>query len=71
MINLWKLLDEQIKLYEMNMESVPSSKAIASMLSKILYEKRFFPYYTFNTIIGFGKDGKSELWSYDAIGSFD
>jgi 20S proteasome subunit beta 6 len=70
-INLWKLLDERIKLYELNLEKTPTSAAIAAMLSKILYEKRFFPFYTFNTLVGFGPDGKSELWSYDAIGSYD
>ena len=70
-INLWKLLDERIKLYELNLEKVPTSSAIAAMLSKILYEKRYFPFYTFNTLVGFNDQGKSELWSYDAIGSYD
>ena len=71
MINLWKLLDEQIKLYQVDFERIPSSNTIASLLSRILYRKRNFPYYTFNTVIGFNKEGNAELWSYDAIGSFD
>ena len=70
-INLWKLLDERIKLYELDLEKTPTSKAIASMLSRILYDKRFFPFYTFNTLIGFDEAGKAELWSYDAVGSYD
>ena len=70
-INLWKILDENIKLYEMTYERTPSSRIIANYLAKVLYQKRFFPYYTFNTIVGVNDEGKAELWSYDAIGSFD
>ena len=39
------------------------------MLSRILYEKRFFPFYTFNILIG-NVDNESVIWSYDAIGSY-
>ena len=70
-INLWKILDENIKLYELTYERTPSSRIIANYLAKILYQKRTFPYYTFNTIVGFNSEGKAELWSYDAIGSYD
>ena len=70
-INLWKLLDERIKLYELTLEKTPASRVIASMLSKVLYEKRFFPFYTPNILIGFNEHGKAELWSYDVIGSYD
>ena len=69
-INLWKKLDQQIELFELNHGYTPSSNAIASLLSRTLYEKRFFPFYTFNLVVG-NIDGKPTVWNYDAIGSFE
>ena len=69
--NLWKLLDERIKLYQLNLEKTPTTEAIAAMLAKILYEKRFFPFYAFNILAGLSSEGEYILYSYDAVGSYD
>ena len=69
--NLWKLMDERIKLYQLNMEKTPSTDAIAAMLAKILYEKRFFPFYAFNIVAGVSSTGEHVLYSYDAVGSYE
>lgn len=55
-LNLWKKLDYEIELYQLNNQKTLSSKQIAMMVSRILYEKRFFPFYTFNIVVGFEKD---------------
>ncbi len=67
-INLWKVLDQQIELYKLNHNKTPSSKAIACLVSKVLYGKRFFPYYVFNIVVGYD-NGKPTIWNYDAIGT--
>lgn len=69
--NLWKILDERIKLYRLNLEKAPTTSAIAAMLAKILYEKRFFPFYAFNIIAGLDDSGDYVVYSYDAVGSYD
>ncbi len=68
--NLWKKLDQKIELYQLNHGCIPSSRAVAQLLSRTLYEKRFFPFYTFNLIVG-NENGESKIWTYDAIGSYD
>ena len=69
MLNLRKKLDQKIELYILNHQKVPPSKSIARMLGRVLYEKRFFPFYTFNIIVG-NENGKAKVWGYDAVGSY-
>ena len=68
--NLWKKLDTQISLYKLNNGRELSSPSIANMVSRILYEKRFFPFYTFNVVVGFERNGEPKVWGYDAVGSY-
>ena len=70
-INLWRILDQRIELFELNHNEKMSSSAIASMLSRLLYERRFFPYYTFNIVVGFNEQGEALLWNYDAVGNYE
>ena len=68
--NFWKLLDSRLSWYKMNHGTDLSSTAIASLVSRMLYEKRFFPFYSFNLVVGFDDEEKAVVWKYDAIGSY-
>merc|ERR1719498_423694 len=70
-ITLHKMLKARIVLYEHAHRREPSVTAIAQMLSTILYQKRFFPYYTFNVLAGVDDEGKGAMYHYDAIWSFE
>ena len=49
---------------------VLSSKGIATYLSRLLYKKRFFPFYTFNIVVG-KENNQMYVWHYDAVGSYE
>lgn len=70
-VALCKFLKSKLQMYQYNNEKLPSTSAIATLLSRTLYGKRFFPYYTFNTLVGFDENGNGVCYGYDAIGSFD
>merc|ERR1711897_56279 len=70
-ITLHKMGRARIVMYEHKHRRQPSVVAIAQMLSTVLYYKRFFPYYTFNVLVGLDDEGKGAVYHYDAIGSFE
>ena len=54
-IELQKILKIRIEIYQSTHKRDPSLENMAQMLSTILYGRRFFPYYTFNILVGQGK----------------
>lgn len=69
-LQLQQMLKYRIKWYKYNNGGkTPSTQAIAKLLSTMLYQRRFFPYYTFNMVVGLNEAGEGVCYSYDAVGS--
>ena len=69
--SLKERLDAIVKMYRYQHGKTMSVKACAQRLSTILYQKRFFPYYTHTILGGLDEEGKGALYSYDPVGSYE
>lgn len=67
---LQRVLKVKLLAYQYRMDRLPTTESIAHLLSKTLYGRRFFPYYTFNLVAGLDKEGRGVIYGYDAIGSY-
>ncbi|XP_072014601.1 proteasome subunit beta type-1-B-like [Amphiura filiformis] len=70
-LTLSKVLGARLKMYEHEHHKKMSCKAVAAMLSTILYYRRFFPYYTYNILAGLDEEGKGCVFSFDPVGSYE
>ncbi|KAK6528850.1 Proteasome subunit beta type-6 [Orbilia ellipsospora] len=57
--------------YKRNHDKHITVNAAAVMLSRILYAKRFFPYYCQPLLGGLDEDGVGAIYTYDYVGSFE
>ncbi|UCC92109.1 MAG: archaeal proteasome endopeptidase complex subunit beta [Candidatus Aenigmatarchaeota archaeon] len=64
---LERYIKAEMKLYELDEARKISIKAIATLVSNILYARSYFPYYV-QLLIG-GHDSKPRLFSFDPTGS--
>lgn len=68
-LQLQQVLKYRLQWYKYNNGmKTPSTNAIQQLLSTTLYQRRFFPYYTFNIIAGLNEKGDGVCYSYDAVG---
>ena len=70
-LTLTKMLDSKLKQYKHNHGKVMPCEAVAQMLSSTLYYRRFFPYYTYNSVVGLDNQGKGCVYCYDPVGSYE
>uniref|UniRef100_A0A7S3GE70 Proteasome subunit beta n=1 Tax=Palpitomonas bilix TaxID=652834 RepID=A0A7S3GE70_9EUKA len=68
---LHKVLKMRAVQYQQKHGKDMSCHAAANLLSRTLYYKRFFPYYTFNLLVGVDNEGKGAVYKYDAIGNIE
>lgn len=59
------------KLFELREEREMAPKAFAHMVSSMLYEKRFGPYFIEPLIAGLNKDGSPYICTMDLIGALE
>eukprot|EP00448_Togula_jolla_P023884 CAMPEP_0170592744 /NCGR_PEP_ID=MMETSP0224-20130122/13084_1 /TAXON_ID=285029 /ORGANISM="Togula jolla, Strain CCCM 725" /LENGTH=202 /DNA_ID=CAMNT_0010916663 /DNA_START=1 /DNA_END=609 /DNA_ORIENTATION=- len=64
-----QLLDFRMKLYELREERSMQPQVIGNVISSMLYEKRFGPYFTEPVVAGLDKNQKPFLCAFDFIGA--
>nr|ANM86166.1 proteasome subunit beta type-1 [Stygiella incarcerata] len=70
-IALHKRLEWRSKSFLFEHGSPMSVVAVARLLSYMLYQKRFFPYYTWNLVAGIDDEGKGAVFTYDPVGNIE
>lgn len=65
---LTSLVKTRMQMYKDQHQKNMSTPAVAQMLSILMYNRRFFPYYVSNVLAGLDEDGKGVIYSYDPIG---
>jgi 20S proteasome subunit beta 6 len=67
-LSLTSLVRIRMQMYKDTHQKTMTTNAVAQMLSILMYNKRFFPYYVSNILAGLDADGKGVIFSYDPIG---
>jgi len=64
-----QLLDFRIKLFSLREERTMQPQTVGNLISSMLYEKRFGPWFTEPVVAGLDKDHKPFLCAFDFIGA--
>ncbi|CAI5446728.1 unnamed protein product [Caenorhabditis angaria] len=70
-IQLRKVLQSRLHKYRFDYRADMSADLCAELLSRNLYYRRFFPYYTGAMLAGIDENGKGAVFSYDPIGCIE
>lgn len=66
-----KTLEIRLRMYEHEHNKKASTPAIAQLVSTMLYNRRFFPFYVNTVVAGVNADGEGCIYSYDPVGSYE
>lgn len=67
-LSLTALVKARMQMYEHLHNKTMTTNAVAQMLSVLMYNRRFFPYYVSNILAGVDENGVGEVYSYDPVG---
>ncbi|KJH49421.1 peptidase, T1 family [Dictyocaulus viviparus] len=70
-LQLKRVLQSRLHKYRFDYRTDMSVDLMAELLSRNLYYRRFFPYYTGAILAGIDEDGKGAVFSYDPIGCIE
>uniref|UniRef100_A0A8R1EGV8 Proteasome subunit beta n=1 Tax=Caenorhabditis japonica TaxID=281687 RepID=A0A8R1EGV8_CAEJA len=70
-LQLTKVLQSRLHKYRFDYRADMSVDLCAELLSRNLYYRRFFPYYTGAILAGIDEHGKGAVFSYDPIGCIE
>lgn len=65
---LTSIVRARMQMYEHLHNKTMSTTAVAQMLSILMYNRRFFPYYVSNVLAGVDENGEGVVFSYDPVG---
>jgi len=66
-----KALEIRLRMYEHEHNKKASTPAVAQLISTMLYNRRFFPYYVNTIVAGVTSEGEGAIYSYDPVGSYE
>ncbi|KAG0309049.1 Proteasome subunit beta type-1 [Dissophora globulifera] len=70
-LTLTKRIQQSMEWYQHAHGKTMSTAAVAQMLSIMLYQKRFFPFYSWCILGGLDEEGKGAVYTYDPVGSYE
>jgi 20S proteasome subunit beta 6 len=70
-LQLKRVLESRLHKYRFDYRTDMTVDLCAELLSRNLYYRRFFPYYTGAILSGIDEDGKGAVFSYDPIGCIE
>ncbi|KAI5170779.1 20S proteasome subunit beta 3 [Nematocida sp. LUAm3] len=68
---VFKELRKHVNIFKLTQDRDIEPQEVCSLLSYILYSKRFSPYYIDPIIAGFDREGKSHIYTMDCLGCVD
>lgn len=66
-----RILELRSKMYKYDHNKELSGVSTGMLISNMLYNKRFFPYYVGNVLAHVDENGKGHVYHYDPIGNFE